>query len=180
MGKSFISKARPSNKIDLAYLYYLPFCVVFASNDNLHKRIVPLFLEEDQIFIEGTDLKADFIKINDYFLSLPEEIKIRGVYQFAQYPPYDIETMVGKLHDKYLKPWRENAKNHLKEIVKPRKKNTKLIEEIKNKQTSGIPYFGPAISSDDADSMTITKRIPAQRGNWILFPPEVIEAAKNK
>jgi hypothetical protein len=43
-----ISKERPSNKIDLAYLYYLPFCQIFTSNDNLHEKVVPLFLRDNQ------------------------------------------------------------------------------------------------------------------------------------
>ena len=40
-----ISRVRPKgkadNKVDIAYLYYLPFCMVFTSNDNLHERVVP-------------------------------------------------------------------------------------------------------------------------------------------
>lgn len=180
LSKSFISKDRPSNKIDLAYLYYLPFCMVFTSNDKLHKRIAPLFLEDDQVFVSGDDLKLDFRKVNDYFLALPESIKIRGVYQFAIYPPYDTETLVGKLHDKFLIPWREKAKNHLTEVSKPIKKDTKLIDYLKKKQNSKVPYTGPPISSDEADSMVLTRKIPVKRGNWVLFPPEVIEAAKKK
>ena len=43
LAANLISSQRPSNKIDIAYLYYLPFCMVFASNDNLHARTAPLF-----------------------------------------------------------------------------------------------------------------------------------------
>jgi hypothetical protein len=35
---------KPSHQVDLAYLYYLPFCSVFTSKDNFHAQIVPLFL----------------------------------------------------------------------------------------------------------------------------------------
>ncbi|MCU1271784.1 MAG: hypothetical protein JWN74_3078 [Acidobacteriaceae bacterium] len=52
LGADLISRVRPTNKadnmIDLSYLYYLPFCSIFVSNDNLHKRIVPLFLRGNQ------------------------------------------------------------------------------------------------------------------------------------
>ncbi len=175
--KSFISKERPSNKIDLAYLYYLPFCYVFTSRDKLHKRIVPFFLEEDQIFVPGDDLKADLKKINDYFSSLPEKIKTRGVYQFAHYPPYDIDTLVGKLHDKYLIPWREKAKNHLKKLpmeLKTLKNDNKFIQRIKREQTTKTPYSGTIILSDKVKSMTVKKMIPVKRGSWFLLPPEII------
>jgi hypothetical protein len=43
-----ISRDRPSNRVDMAYLYYLPFCMVFVSCDNLHEKTVPLFLGCDQ------------------------------------------------------------------------------------------------------------------------------------
>jgi hypothetical protein len=36
LAADLISSNRPSNKIDIAYLYYLPFCMVFTSKDNLH------------------------------------------------------------------------------------------------------------------------------------------------
>ena len=39
-----LRNVKPSHKIDLVYLYYLPFCSIFTSKDNLHAEIVPLFL----------------------------------------------------------------------------------------------------------------------------------------
>ena len=39
-----LRNVKPSHQVDLAYLYYLPFCSVFTSKDNFHAQIVPLFL----------------------------------------------------------------------------------------------------------------------------------------
>lgn len=36
--RGFISGERASNKVDMAYLYYLPFAMVFVSGDRLHHR----------------------------------------------------------------------------------------------------------------------------------------------
>ena len=49
---------------DLQYIYYLPFCQFFSSNDNFHKKLSSIFLREDQKFIKIEDLKKDstFIK----------------------------------------------------------------------------------------------------------------------
>ena len=44
--RGFISGERASNRADMAYLYYLPFAMVFVSGDKLHERTVPLFLHE--------------------------------------------------------------------------------------------------------------------------------------
>jgi len=44
--RGFISDVRKSNKIDISYLYYLPFCMIFISSDKLHRSCVLLFLKE--------------------------------------------------------------------------------------------------------------------------------------
>jgi hypothetical protein len=56
VANSLISPDRLSNRIDMAYLYYLPFAMGFVSNDKLHKRVVPLLRRDDQIFIDGEEL----------------------------------------------------------------------------------------------------------------------------
>src|SRR6202521_2984475 len=32
---------RSSNRVDIAYLYYVPFCMVFVSGDKLHRMTAP-------------------------------------------------------------------------------------------------------------------------------------------
>ncbi|MCU0421656.1 MAG: SEC-C domain-containing protein [Bacteroidia bacterium] len=54
---------RPTNNVDKEYLYYLPFCNVFTSNDKFHKDIISVFLRSDQKFITGDDLKKDMKEI---------------------------------------------------------------------------------------------------------------------
>jgi hypothetical protein len=85
-----ISRVRPAgkadNKVDIAYLYYLPFCQVFTSSDNLHERVVPLFLRNDQSFVKGPDLKADLRKLDEHYSALPEEVKRTGFHKFAARP----------------------------------------------------------------------------------------------
>lgn len=63
---------RATNQVDLEYLYYLPFCTLFTSNDHLHKDLAPLLLNKDQRFVLGTELKEDLKAINAYLKELPE------------------------------------------------------------------------------------------------------------
>jgi len=170
LDKSFISKDRPSNFIDLSYLYYLPFCMIFVSSDNLHKRIAPLFLSTDQTFVSGSKLKADLKKLNEYYLSLPEEIRDMGPMRFAPYPPENQDTLTGRLYDKHLKPWRENAKKSKSSILKPLDPDKKLIKRLKQKKREQKPYTGPPISSDKVESMTLKRRVPMKRGSWRMLP----------
>jgi hypothetical protein len=48
LGAGLIGGERPSNRTDIAYLFYLPFAMVFASSDNLHRRLAPLFMRPDR------------------------------------------------------------------------------------------------------------------------------------
>ncbi|WP_341364914.1 hypothetical protein P8T57_06220 [Thalassospira sp. SN3W] len=56
---------RPTNLIDLQYLYYLPFCKVFVSGDRFHQSLVPFFLRDGQVFLEAEHLKQDLREIAD-------------------------------------------------------------------------------------------------------------------
>lgn len=53
------------NIVDLVYLFYAPFCDVFASDDKLHRRLAPHVLRDDQSFVRGSDLKKDLSRMID-------------------------------------------------------------------------------------------------------------------
>jgi hypothetical protein len=80
-----IASNRPSNRTDIAYLFYLPFCTLFASSDNLHRRTAPHFLRPDQEFVWGHDLKAGLKAVNTHFLQVPEEQREKGIMSFADW-----------------------------------------------------------------------------------------------
>ncbi len=68
---------KPSHQIDLAYLYYLPFCTVFTSKDRFHEQIVPLFLDPFQTFVSGDDLKAERKRLVEHYSRLPDLTSLR-------------------------------------------------------------------------------------------------------
>jgi hypothetical protein len=175
-----IGRGRPSHKIDLAYLYYLPFCMVFASNDKLHASIVPFFLRENQTYISGTELKADLAKLDKHYDALPDEVKQRGVMSFASYPPDDESFLVTQLWDKHMSPeWR---KNKAAPIPQPESEVSQyIIEEMRRFKEEGtlIPDSN-RISTDKADHMVIERKVLAHKGKWTRFPPEVISRKKNE
>ncbi|KQS88788.1 hypothetical protein ASG21_16750 [Chryseobacterium sp. Leaf394] len=72
---------RPTNRVDLEYLYYLPFGHVFTSNDKVHKKLVPLLLRDEQKFIVGPDLKQDLKNIVEFLnnLEIDERRKYKNV-----------------------------------------------------------------------------------------------------
>lgn len=153
--------------------------MVFASSDRLHARTAQLFMEAGQSFVNGQELKEDLRKLNEHYSKLPDEIKIRGVFEYTTYPPEDQDTLIGKLFDKHLKSsWRANAKKDKEQIGKPKKHDEDFMKELKQRQNEAQPYTGTPPPSDAVDSMTLTRKVPAKRGSWVLFPPEVINKKK--
>ena len=102
-----LKNVKASHHIDLAYLYYLPFCSVFTSKDNFHIQIVPLFMNSRQTFVCGNDFKEDMKKLDAHYSALPPEVRRTGLFNFASFPPDDQSFLTTRLWDKYLPTWRE-------------------------------------------------------------------------
>jgi hypothetical protein len=101
-----LSNVKASHQVDLAYLYYLPFCSVFTSKDNFHAQIVPLFLDPHQTVVNGIEFKEDLRKLNEYYSAMPPEVLNTGLINFAAFPPEDTSFLTTRLWDKYLPGWR--------------------------------------------------------------------------
>lgn len=56
----------------MAYVYYLPFCMVFTSRDRPHRQLAPLFADLGQAFLWGTDLKDDLAEFPAYCDEMPK------------------------------------------------------------------------------------------------------------
>ena len=56
-----ITTLRPSNVIDLQYLFYAPFSMAFVSNDRLHAQLFPA-AGSRAIFVSGEEMKADLTR----------------------------------------------------------------------------------------------------------------------
>lgn len=177
-----LTNVKPSHKVDLAYLYYLPFCSVFTSNDNFHADIVPLFLSSEQTFVKGTELKEDLKRLVAHYEALPEDVLRTGLIHFAAYPPDDTKFLVTRLWDKYLPGWRA-ARDTPKPARDPEEEK-RLVEEI-NRQTDS-PELQPSDehNTDKMDYATIRRMVHPQKGRWLRFSEEqiqrILEHEKNK
>jgi hypothetical protein len=168
-----LSKVKPSHKIDLAYLYYLPFCSVFTSKDNFHADIVPLFLSPEQTFVNGAELKEDLKRLVAHYEVLPEDELKKGLIHFAAYPPDDTSFLITRLWDKYLPGWR--AARDMPKPTRDPEEEKRLLEEI-NLQTDS-PELQPSDEQDidKMDYATIRRRVYPQKGRWLRYSEEQIQ-----
>jgi hypothetical protein len=96
---------RPTNLLDVQYLYYLPFCMVFTSNDNLHCTLAPLLLHGEQDFVQGTELKTDLARIQAFWGARPPVERRQMQWALANYPPPAAGSVVWALWRKNMRPW---------------------------------------------------------------------------
>lgn len=174
---SLIAKERPSNKIDISYLYYLPFCMVFVSNDKLHKKTVPLFVTKEQSFVDGNEFKKALGALDAYYSKLPDDVKLQGIMSFAQYPPTDFENLVTELWNKHMSPrWPEMKKESENKVRSP-EKDKETVDKIVSDKEASIE-INDKVTSKDADYVIIQHMVPPTKGKWNLFSQDIID--KNK
>ncbi len=170
-----------THKVDMAYFYYLPFCNIFTSNDKLHVALSKYFMRQDQAFINGSDLKNELKRLDEYYSKFSEEVKARGLFSLAPCPPDEIDSLTVKMWDKYMsKDWRE-IKNRIRKFdgsdkINP-EANKVILDKIKEMmQKSKTVEDGALHNSDDADSIIIRHMVKAKKGKWTKFPPEVLKS----
>jgi hypothetical protein len=171
-----LKNVKPSHHIDLAYLYYLPFCSVFTSKDNFHVQIVPLFLDPTQTFVNGIELKEDLRRLDERYSALPEEELNQGLDQFARYPPLDTSFLTTRLWDTYLPKWRNTGPP----LVVNEQVQKALLDTINKIKESSKP--SDAQSMDELSYVTMESKIHLRKGKWRRYSPEmeqrIIEVGK--
>ena len=171
-----LSKVKQSHSVDLAYLYYLPFCSVFTSKDNFHAQVVPLFLQPEQTFVNGNELKEDLKQLVTYYSSLPDEVLRSGLIHFAAYPPDDTAFLVTRLWDKYLPDWRR-IKAEPRPSMSPEEEK-QMVEHIN--ELSEATETHDEKDFDLLDYALIERRLSARKGRWLRFSEEQIARMNEK
>jgi hypothetical protein len=178
VAKKLISPDRLSNRTDIAYLYYLPFAMIFVSNDNLHRRSAPLFMRADQRFLAGAVLKSDLQALDAHFSAFPADQLEQGLFRFAADPPHDDRFLTTRIYRQFgLTVADRNISLDVKQSQKLGEDIRAMIDRMEReakKPTSSVGWR----EADDADHITITRMVPPRRGKWRLMSPEVEQAAR--
>lgn len=170
MTKKIISPDRPSNRTDVAYLYYLPFSTLFVSEDRLHRRIAPLFMRKDQYMVQGAELKDDLIKLDKHFSEFPAEELKQGMFKVASRPPDDELYLTTRL-------WKQcGLSTEPKPPLVRHESHEKLARQIN--EVAALAQQPPRRSFRrselrDPDQQMIRRMIPREWGKWTIIPPEI-------
>lgn len=170
LGANLISADRPSNRIDIAYLCYLPFSMIFVSSDKLHRRCAPVFLRKDQEFVWGPDLKSELGRVNRDFSTLPTEVLEQGLMKFAKAPTGDHGNLLIALWDKYTPGWRKREELP---TPMPEDKQKKLVKHLRGLSDAPVDNSTPADDDAELDGLTIQRMLPKKKGKWWLLPKDL-------
>jgi hypothetical protein len=158
LGAGLIGGERPSNRTDVAYLFYLPFAMVFVSSDDLHRNLAPLFVRTDQAFIWGMDLKAALKATNDHFLTLPEVERDKGISAFAHAPPSG--NVIAEAWDRFM---RKGYRDELGVELDPEEQK-KLVAKLK--AFTKRPTLSQGKANGDPDMVSVVRKVRHKRGSW--------------
>ena len=164
LAAKLISAERASNRIDIAYLAYTPFCHVFISSDRLQERCAPLFLPGTREFVWGEDLKRDLAQINAHFSALPAAEKERGIMAFAKVPPVTERSIVRGLWAKHLRRGilDEEARERRPRNPEADKKLVEHLQKFSKAPAAAAPAEG------EVQMMAIQRKLTRKRG--VLVP----------
>ena len=167
-----LRNVKASHHIDLAYLYYLPFCSVFTSKDNFHVQLAPLFLTQHQTFVHGNDFKDEMKKLVAHYSGLAPEVLQTGLANFAGFPPDDTSFLTTRLWDIYLPTWRE-VRDRPRADPDPID-NENLVAALE--KMTEMPYTpSPAdevVEMDELDYVKAERQIYPRKGRWQRFSNE--------
>jgi hypothetical protein len=171
LGANLISSERASNRADIAYLFYLPFCHLFISGDKLHRRCAPAFMSSKQDFLWGPDLKAALTNINQQFSTASEADRQQGLHKLAPMPPGDANNLVVSMWEKHA-PMKKNSSQ---DIPLDPEAQRKLVEHFKAFSKAPIAPEVAFIPGDELESVAIERLVPPKRGSWWVIPKAVAD-----
>lgn len=165
-----ISSDRPSNRTDIAYLFYLPFCHIFISLDKLHRKTASLFLRGDQQFVWGQDLKTDLARINTYFEAYPENEKSRGIIAMARIPPNAESSLVADIWNEHCPGWRNRDEKKSPATEETGKEILERLNAMKNAPTLPVSL---APTPGEEDYAALERRVHKRKGSWWQLPSDL-------
>jgi hypothetical protein len=100
-----IKKGKKSKThLDIQYIYYLPFSMIFTSGDKELRKIVPYFLRKNQSFISLSQMKNDSYLFENFFKTLSNEQLTEFYLEYGPYPPALQGCHTSKIWKKRMRP----------------------------------------------------------------------------
>jgi len=99
LSRKFVT-SRPTNVIDLQYLFYAPFGSVFVSQDKLHRQLWPATIATGS-FVWGLDMKAD---LKRYLAARQQNSALPEAERKPYYKTFSADdSIIARIRQKYMR-----------------------------------------------------------------------------
>jgi len=180
MAASQIGSQRSSNKADIAYLYYLPFCMVFTSRRQLAGSYHPTLPASRSGFVHGDDLKGGFEEIGPFITMPAGRTEEGGCLQLCRLSSDDDSYLVTQLWKKHMTPpsisrqhpSKYEARLYMCLLPAPtRRKSIKALDDFERTQSRYLLRL-PSLWTRQ-QSFKFTRFIRQRKGKWVRVPENV-------
>jgi hypothetical protein len=168
------SRLAAAHRMDICYLYCLPFCHVFVSKDWVHKQCAPLFMRPDQEFVSAEDLKVALRVLNDQYSALPNSERCKSIHELAPNPPELGDNLVTKLWDRHWPRWRKPK------VTRATNDDLQAATAALQEQIDELEIIAKARAGDSTPTtveeldVLIRRRVTRKKeGKWWLVPEEL-------
>ena len=117
---------RATNRVDLEYLLYLPFCLVFSSADKFHHQLAPLLMTEKQAFVDALVLKRDMARIAAHWMTQTDEQRYEYRQHNGSHPPDWPDSFTNAMWKRHMRPREE-----CKPLKMTAKRNKEIMEKLR-------------------------------------------------
>lgn len=148
---------RSTNRVDLEYLYYLPFCSAFSSGDKFHHQTAPLMIR-NQTYVPREEFKKDLNNLAAWWRDLdPSQ---RSVESELRGPPPNEMSATHKIWSINMRPGYRNPLNSEGKVTP--EQSAKLFKEYQEALKKSTPTDKPFDESmEDCEFMMIEHQVRA-------------------
>lgn len=138
---------RATNRLDLEYFYYAPFCHVFSSGDKFHRKMASLILQE-RMFVTASVLKADLADLAKQRTEMEQTSRTKEAREYG--PPSNEASVTHQAWMRTMKPGFKDVAKDIASNLTPEASAAllkKFQQLIKDKPQSELP----SISMEDCE-----------------------------
>ena len=179
---SFIDGNRASNKVDMAYLYYLPFsptssflATAFTSGP------CRCFYGRTRRSLIATSSRTLFANLIGTTTPCRTRPRHSGSWRSLRTRRPSLDNAVTRLWDRHTNAtWREVARAHEERLRGPGdpQAHRQTVEELNRKvaEAIAVPDGRSPLSAEEADYVVRQRWVPARKGKWRIVPDEALDA----
>lgn len=148
---------RATNRLDLEYFYYSPFCHVFTSGDNFHRKMASVIAPE-QMFVLANTLKSDLSDLSTKRATF--ESGENDGNSRRSFPPTNEMSITYQAWKKTMKPEFEKVSDEINSHLTP-EMSAKLFKNYQQMMANKPQSQAPTISMEDCEFMIMEHTVRA-------------------